>query len=261
MGVCDFRNSYMMWTGVYNPNDTRKPGHMPWPNSARIELEARCEVTDDRSGETDEFFLIAPCRAEWMYRNDIIFFRERNHEYCAIASRTQYISIGYATPFEDDIQGLAARKKGESVQQYFKEFSLTVRDFPCAQPLEDEGQVIEATVNNLALVGRTEIKDEEKNMSAMIEYPIKTNNIQPEHKRFQVDTGPVPFPDFKQATDSVIDSFEVAHVCYNTFDIAEFVLRVPTPMPDEENEACRVVHYSDFRRMSARNTVFAIPSN
>ena len=49
---CDFNNSYIKWEGEYDPSDTRKPGHMPWGNRLRIQLDARCELTDEETGET-----------------------------------------------------------------------------------------------------------------------------------------------------------------------------------------------------------------
>ena len=45
MNICDFANSYIMWTVPPNPSDNRQPGHMPWGNSARIQLDARIVST------------------------------------------------------------------------------------------------------------------------------------------------------------------------------------------------------------------------
>ena len=36
MKITDYGNSYVTWTGIVDPNDNRKPGHMPWPNTVRI---------------------------------------------------------------------------------------------------------------------------------------------------------------------------------------------------------------------------------
>lgn len=62
MQATDFGNSYMTWSALPDPTDTRKPGHKPWGNNARILLDARCVLTDGRTGESDEFFLIRPRR-------------------------------------------------------------------------------------------------------------------------------------------------------------------------------------------------------
>ncbi len=109
----------------------------------------------------------------------------------------------------------------------------------------------------MPLIGRTEIWDDARQLRAMMEYPIKTMNIHPERVRFQVDTGPLPFPDFTCTAEHQIEWFSVAFVCYNTFDLAEFILRVPTPIREGDQEICAVLDYSDIRRMKAKNTVIA----
>ena len=43
---------------------------MPYGNSVRILLDARAHITDEETGIDEEFYLIAPCRTEWMYRSD-----------------------------------------------------------------------------------------------------------------------------------------------------------------------------------------------
>ena len=68
MDATDFSDSYVAWTAPHDPGDTRKPGHKPWGNSARILLDARCVLTDQRTDQSEEFVLIVPCRAEWMYQ-------------------------------------------------------------------------------------------------------------------------------------------------------------------------------------------------
>ena len=52
----DYSRSVMMWDAPYNPNDDRKPGHMPWGNSARIQFDARCELSNSRLGEAGGIF-------------------------------------------------------------------------------------------------------------------------------------------------------------------------------------------------------------
>ncbi len=65
-GVCNFQASFMTWDKPPNPNDPRPYArhNTALGNSARIQLEALLDVTDNAIGETERFFLIAPCRAE-----------------------------------------------------------------------------------------------------------------------------------------------------------------------------------------------------
>jgi hypothetical protein len=80
-------------------------------------------------------------------------------------------------------------------------------------------------------------------------------NFHPERKRFQVDTGPVLLPDFSLETEHRIDRFSLAHVVYNTFDRAEFVIRRPRPILREGEPVARVLDYSEKRTLPARHTI------
>ena len=91
----------------------------------------------------------------------------------------------------------------------------------------------------------------------MVEYPVKTMNIHPERKRFQVDTGPLLFPDLSLTVERQIQCFSIAFVCYNTFDSAEFILRVPISV-DDASGVSSVPDYADIRRLPAKNTILAV---
>jgi hypothetical protein len=47
----------------------------------------------------------------------------------------------------------------------------------------------------------------------------------------------------------------VAHIAYNTFDRAEFIIRRPTPVIAEGRPVCSVHHYSEVRVCEARHTL------
>ena len=249
MDICDFYNSYMTWAVEPNPQDQRKPGHMQIRNSARIQLDARCEIVNDEDGTSEEFFLITPCRTEWMYRSDTLF-QYPSGEYCAIWSESEFLNVGYRIT-DNEVKRTAAR-----IKDRFSDFRLTVRTHSKTHALVNSEQIVQATQANDALVGRTDIWNESKSMRATIEYPIKTININHEHKLFQVDTGPLPFPDFTRSSMRPIEWFSVAFVCYNTFDLAEFILRKPTPVVNGGREVCNVVTYSGIRRLPVQNSIY-----
>lgn len=249
MGVCDFSNSYMTWVVEPNLHDQRKPGHMQYRNSARIQLDARCEIVDEKVGASEVFFLITPCRSEWMYRSDTLF-QYPNGEYCAIWSESEFINVGHG------LTDNGGKQTAALIKDRFKDFRLTIRTLPRSRSLVNSEQIIQATRDNYLLIGRTDIRARTRNMRARIEYPIKTINTNDEHKLFQVDTGPLPFPDFTCSSIRPIEWFSVAYVCYNTFHLAEFILRKPTPVMDDDRELCKIVTYSDIRRMPARNNIF-----
>ena len=76
---------------------------------------------------------------------------EANYEYCGVWSGSEFIGLG----------GAQHRKKGSGVRQYIKDnftdFRLTTKTFPSTKLLEDDEEIIEATLNDVLLVGRTEI--------------------------------------------------------------------------------------------------------
>ena len=247
MQICDFANSYIRWVVEPDPSDKRRPGHMPWGNSARIQLDARCEVVDQATGRSEEFFLITPCRTEWMYREDALF-QVPNREYVGAWSRTEAIGLGSMTKRVGQRESSLAI----SIQDSFTGFDLTVRRFPRQRRLTDDADVVRATVDNLPLVGVTELDDGAAGARVVMEYPIKTMNIHPERIRYQVDTGPLLFVDSGIASERAIERLRMAFVCYNGPGVAEFVLRTSTGAGD-----LSVDDYTEVRRLDVRNTLYA----
>lgn len=262
MEMTDFGNSYMTWIVPHDPNDRRVPGHKPWSNSARILIDARCTITDTRSGASDEFYLIAPCRTEWMYQEENLF-QIPSGEYREIFSPTRRLSLGKRMTTDGQlprsVPALAQIAQSDTRVRTAGLLSLkfAVRTFPEVTTLETDAQVIAATQANLPLVGRTEIWDEARQLRATLEYPIRTMNIQTERQRFQVDTGPLIVPDLAAGEEHWMDLFSIAHIIYNTFDRAEFICRRPTPIEVDGREVASVQHYSDVRVYPARHILLA----
>ncbi len=252
--ICDYGDSYIRWTGEFNPADPRKPGHMPWGNTVRIQLDSRCDLIDERTGETEEFFLITPCRTEWMYRSDALW-QDPNREFVGVFSRTAmmagHVGLGLAGNPGGDIDAV------RSLEDSYPDFQVSLRYHAKARQLDSDDEVIEATLTGGPLVARTELRDEEHGRRAMLEYPIKTMNLQTEHRRMQVDTGPLLFPDLGRSVERSIERFSQAFVCYNTFDVAEFVLRGPTPVMADGHEVAKTIEYSDIRRLPAKTSIFS----
>ena len=190
-----------------------------------------------------------------MYRSDILW-QTPNHEFTGIFSSTEFMSghvaVEKASEFHGDL------KTAHSIIDRFVDFHITKRNFPQTQRLDSDEQIIEATLKDLMLIARTELRDDAGNLRAMIEYPIKTMNVQEEHGRFQVDTGPLLFPDLASPVDGTIESLSMAFVCYNNFDVAEFVLRQPTPVMEGGNEVASVIEYSGVRRVEVKNDIFCV---
>jgi hypothetical protein len=250
--MTDFGNSYMTWEAPHNPNDHRKPGHMPWGNSARILIDARCTMTDESTGQSEEFYLIAPCRTEWMYRDEGLI-QNPSGEYRVIFSQERQLAVGKAIIEQDE-------RPASIPTSTFTSLVFTINQYPRATPLPTDDAVIAATEQHLPINARTELWDTDRGFRAVLEYPVRTMNFHPERRRFQVDTGPLIFPDLASDAEHWIDRCALAHAIYNTFDRCEFVCKRPTPVVVDGQEVARVFHYSDYRALPAKHTLLAAGS-
>lgn len=71
----------MSWVGAPGPGIR---------NDVRIQLDASCTIEDEASGDSETYYLIAPCRAEYMYRDGPMFVLP-NWEFCGIWSKRDYL--------------------------------------------------------------------------------------------------------------------------------------------------------------------------
>lgn len=253
--VLDFARSYVLWARPYNANDRLTPGQQPWGNAARILFEARCTLTDIGTGAQEVFYLSTPCRSEWMYRDEEIFVIP-SADFRAIHSPTRYRPLGRRLT-EDEPTGAAMLFRPSDVPSaFFIDYDLVTRVLPRVTPLTTEAAIIAAIRAGDSLVARTEVWDETEQVRATLEYPIKTINFHVERGRFQVDTGPLLVPDFAAVDEHWIDRLALAHIGYNTFSRAEFVIRRLTPIERDGRTVASVLHYTEVRVQAARHTLF-----
>jgi len=246
--IIESEDSYKLWSRPSETDAVGPSGEMDWGNSARIQLEARAVLTDEVTGESDEFFLIVPCRAEWMYREDALF-QMPNWEYRQIYSRTRGMGLCKALTSEGE-------QPFSTTLERYTSTRLVVKPLSNPRVLEDDKAVIEATEKRLPMVAQTEISDAESGMRAVVEYPVKTMNYHPERNRFQVDTGPVMWPDFSVLSEQWIECFCLAYVIYNRFDRADFIVRRQTAVTIDGKEVCQVLHYAEIHQQEAKHTIF-----
>ena len=69
---------------------------------------------------------------------------------------------------------------------------------------------------------------------------------------WQVDTGPILFPDLTLQTERLIERFVPAFTIYNRRDYAEFALRHRTSIRGDAASH----HYSDIRKLRASSRFF-----
>jgi hypothetical protein len=239
--MIDFANSYMTFFG--------KQGG----NIARIQLDAACTLIDETVGVSEVFYLIAPCRAERMYLESSLF-QMPNYEFCGIFSHHDCLLVRthWASERDNREYGL---NRGR-----FDDLHLDVHYFASEVRLDATQAIVAATLENRALVGRTEIDDPERRRRALLEYPIKTMNVLRDPPRFQVDTGPLILPSAAATAERVIEQFDLVYVVYHRFDRAEFIRRKPVALASDNSPHLTTTDYSQVEIVAARNEIFQVGS-
>ena len=256
MQICDYGISSVNWTAKHDPTDNRKPGHMPWDNKAvRILIDSRCEMVDKQTGGSEWFYLITPCRTEWMYRDDVLWQDDPNLEFVGIFSKMYSKSGHVLVPNQSNHQQYmnAVQKTSEGLV----DFQTNLCFYKTVTELPNDSDVIQATLDLKPLIATTEIESPGGKSKVIIEYPIKTMNFVEERKRFQVDTGPVIFPDFDINTKYEIVKLQLAFICYNNRHVAEFVARVPTLIETTSRNTIERMEYSKIKRIEVTTKLYA----
>ena len=143
-----------------------------------------------------------------------------------------------------------------AVKDRYRSLKIDVTRHPRTTYLETPAEIVAATSANKQLVARTRIDDPDRPVRYVLEYPIRTMNFQPKTNSFQVDTGPLLVADFSSEEQHAINRLAMAHVAYNRLDRAEFILRRPTPIKDNDGKPlCHVLHYSEVREDRAVNEI------
>ena len=83
---------------------------------------------------------------------------------------------------------------------------------------------------------------------------MPSHPISHDKQMYQVDTGPVLFPDLSIGHDQFVGNFRLAYVAHNCPTWAEFIVNVPTRVAD----GIDVDHYSKPVRQDVRNEMIEL---
>ena len=75
---------------------------------------------------------------------------------------------------------------------------------------------------------------------------------------YQVDTGPIAFPDLSERQELLVEHIWLAFVAFNVDHFADFVIEAPTPIIQDGREVARAQHYSKIVSLPAKNRLFAV---
>lgn len=252
MEICDYLRSFLTFVVEERANN------------ARIQLEARCQLFPEGVAQPVDFVLGASCKAEDTYASQNLFL-DPNYDFCPIFSDKEYALIriyASAEPEEvarpDGVEKPCGMEAG-LIKDRFLEVPIHLETVPSARVLENNAQIVQATLNNEPLVGRVEVLDHQGRGGALLEFPIKTMNVNDIENMFQVDTGPVLLPNLDWGGEHLVECFSLAFVAYNSFAGADFVLQQPTPTSGAD-DAVTVYHYSQILTIPTRNSVISLGS-
>ena len=220
-------------------------------NRVRFWVESRTRILDERTCQYKDYYQCASCKGERTFAKQDLFL-EDNYDFLTIFGPEDGLIFrrkAYLNPAYREWKTAADMWEGQDYQLH-KPLSV--------QPLSTGADIHKATAEGFPLVAQTEISDKNTGLRAILEYPVKTINIRDEEPTYQVDTGPVAFPDLSRRYDRSADSLSLAFVVFNAPHFADFVVEDETPIVQDGKEVTQVHHYSRILSFPAKNRVFAL---
>jgi hypothetical protein len=235
MEIIDFARSFVTFV---------TPGHT---NNARIQVECACTLS--APGEpAREYLVVASCKSEEVYVREGLF-KLPNYDFSGIFERDEYAIIRAHVSTAEG--GYEIGKTAERFEALRIHVARTE-----GRLCTTEAEIVQATLDNVPLVARTALRDPQSGLEAVLEYPIKTMNVLETDNVYQVDTGPVVFPDLAPPGLEGIQRLTLAFIAFNCAESAEFVLQAPTAVAPEA--AVQTLHYSQARPAGCTNSVIAV---
>lgn len=242
-----------------NPMDTMKPldyglsfiCNTATFNAVRFWVESRTRIIDDKAGTWTDYYQCGSCKSENTFGEKDLFYKD-NYDFLPILGGDRWLIFRRTVRLSDNY------RKVSPVEEVWGKPLLKLREAPETVLLDTWEQIRDATAAAIPIVTQTEIANAETGLRAIIECPVKTMNISIENKLYQVDTGPVAFPDLTQRYDPEIECLRLAFVVFNAAHFADFVIEQPTPITEGDATKCETYHYSNPFSLPAKNRVIAL---
>ncbi len=258
MTVPNFGASFLSFRIDWNLKQSLTSSHKPpyTLNTARIQIESSCKISDRATGAAQSFVLGASCKTEYVgVERDM--WTQPNADFCIVLSADAFLILKSWDRNNKGVMrypaslGEQPERQSGRVSDTYERVSINLRSWP-ARRLDGAAAIVRATLADELLIGRCAYCLHDR-FDIEIDFPIKTMNANEREWIYQADTGPVLFPDLNADSRNWIDSFQLAYIAFNREDWAEFILQAPTPL----SEGISVNHYSRIARMETRNTVYA----
>ncbi len=220
-------------------------------NAVRFWVESRTRLIDDATGAWTDYYQCASCKSEHTFAEKDLFSQD-NYDFLPILGDGRYLIFRRPARLNDQYRTV------KTVEEIWGEPRPQLREAAVVSGLDTWEQIRDATAAAIPIVSQTTLWNEETGLRAIIECPTKTMNISLEKQLYQVDTGPIAYPDISKRYDPPIDCFSLAFIAFNAPGFADFVVEQPTPVLVDGEEKAQVYHYSNPFSMPAENRLFAL---
>lgn len=220
-------------------------------NSVRFWIESRTTIFDDQGGTAVEFYQCASCKSENTFgEKDLLY--EDNYDFLPIFGGDNLLIFRRKARLNENYRQVTR------AEEVWGQPILKLREGRQVMLLEAWEEIRDTTAAGVPIVSQTEFENSGTGLRAVIECPVKTMNISIDKRMYQVDTGPVAFPDLTKRYERLIECLSLAFVVFNAPDFADFVVEQPTPVVEDGVEKCRIYHYSNPFSLPARNRLLAV---
>jgi hypothetical protein len=215
-------------------------------NRVRFWIESRTRLIDPDRAAPIDYYQCASCKSEDTFAPKDLFLKD-NYDFLPIFGPEDGVIFRRKAWLNTDYRQI--RKSAEMWEgQVYK----LVRPRKM-RLLRSNQEIRAATDSGVPIVAQTEISDPKTRLRAILEFPVKTMNIHDKRDLYQVDSGPVAFPDLSRRHPRPAESLSLAFVAFNAPGSADFVMEEPTTIPD----ATRVHHYSRLMSLPAGNRLYS----
>ncbi len=222
-------------------------------NSVRMWIESKTIITDIKSGQSTIYYQGASCKSENTFGERDLFYKN-NYDFLPVFGEGKVLVFRRHSNKRGE--GYRSIKKMEEMWGANPVLYMPAGDV--ITELDSFEKIRDATVSGIPIVTQTEFQNNETGLRAVIEAPCKTMNISHTKKMYQVDTGPIAFPDLSKRYEVQIDCLSLAFMAFNAGHFADFVIEAPTPIIEGKKTVSTVYHYSEIRSLQVKNRIFAL---
>jgi hypothetical protein len=218
-------------------------------NRVRFWVESRTILID---GETrTEFYQCGSCKSENTFGEKDLLYAD-NYDFLPILGERHWLVFRRTARLNPNYRSI------KKVEELWGPPLVKLREAKEVAVLDTWEKIRDLSAAAAPIISRTELADEQTGLKAIIEAPVKTLNISIDKSMYQVDTGPVGYPDLSQRFEPRVDCLKLAFVAFNASHFADFVVEQPTLVMEGEREKCQIHHYSSPFSKPAKNTLLAV---